>query len=155
MNIAADLDEQLHQFHYENKITWHLIVPYAPNLGGRWESHLKTLKLHSRRTIQKTPLKFEELNAFLITLLITIEGMVNSRPITELSNDLGELSPLTTSHFLIGTSVSATPTYITNEKSVKYNKKLESSTEFTSVFLENMKEQVFVLSPTTSQVGHI
>ena len=62
---------------------------------------------------------------------------MNSRQITELSKDPDELSPLTPSHFLIGTSVSATPAYIANEK-------------FTSVFLEKVEDRVFVLSPTTS-----
>ena len=104
--IADDQDEQLHQFYHENKILWHSVVPNASKLRGSWESHVKILKLHLWSLNNYSLVQNEEFNTF----LIMIEGIKNSRPNMELYVVPDEFSPLTPSHFLIGTSVSGTPT---------------------------------------------
>ncbi|XP_076298044.1 uncharacterized protein LOC143217542 [Lasioglossum baleicum] len=67
-------------------------------MGGLWEAAVKSMKAHLRRVIGESTLTFEEMT----TLLCRIEACLNSRPLTPLSDDPNDLSPLTPGHFLIG-----------------------------------------------------
>ena len=79
-------------------LTWHFIPAYSPHFGGIWEAGVKSTKYHLKRVAGNNVLTFEEL----YTLLVQIEGLLNSRPLTPLSSDSSDLSPLTPAHFLIG-----------------------------------------------------
>ncbi|GBN54526.1 hypothetical protein AVEN_127163-1 [Araneus ventricosus] len=79
-------------------IKWKFISPVSPNFGGLWEAGVKSFKHHFRRTIGTTNLTYEEFN----TVIVEIEGILNSRPITEISFDINDLVTLTPGHFLIG-----------------------------------------------------
>ena len=84
-------------------IKWHFIPPGAPHFGGAWESTVKCMKFHLKRTIGQATLKYEELT----TLLARIEAVLNSRPLVHAdSDDLPYLSP---GHFLIGRPLNAVP----------------------------------------------
>lgn len=78
--------------------SWHFIPPRAPNFGGLWEAGIKSTKHHFRRVIGDTTLTFEEIT----TVLAQIEACLNSRPISQMSDDSNDPSPLTPGHFLIG-----------------------------------------------------
>lgn len=86
-------------------INWHFIPPRSPHFGGLWESAVKLFKNHFLRIIGNTLLTFEEFN----TYVIEIEAILNSRPITPLSNDPNDLSALTPGHFLIHDSFTSIP----------------------------------------------
>lgn len=86
------------QFLSEHMISFHFIPPRAPHFGGLWERAIKSAKYHMRRVIGDQILTVEEF----ITLCCRIEAMLNSRPITPLSSDPGDLDVLTPGHFLIG-----------------------------------------------------
>ena len=81
----------------DTNITWHFSPPRAPHFGGLWESAVKAVKTHLKRIIGETILNFEEM----YTLLSQIEAVLNSRPLSPLSNDPNDLQPLTPGHFLI------------------------------------------------------
>lgn len=80
------------------RIKWHFIPPRAPNFGGLWEANIKSMKKHFYAVTQGLVLTFEEC----YTLLVGIEAVLNSSPLTPLSNDVRDLSVLTPAHFLIG-----------------------------------------------------
>jgi len=64
---------------------------------------VKSMKLALKKAIGKTLLKYEEL----VTLITEIEGILNSRPLTYISDS--SPNPLTPAHFLIGYRSSALP----------------------------------------------
>ncbi|XP_059050688.1 uncharacterized protein LOC131845624 [Achroia grisella] len=80
------------------KTTWHYIPPYSPNFGGLWEAAVRSTKLILRKVIGESTLTYEELS----TVLIQIEACLNSRPLSQLSDDPSDPLPLTPGHFLVG-----------------------------------------------------
>ncbi|XP_050299187.1 uncharacterized protein LOC126738055 [Anthonomus grandis grandis] len=97
-----------------DNIKWVFIPPYSPNFGGLWESAVKSAKHHLKRTLVNRNVTFEELN----TLVIQVEGILNSRPLFSLSDNPNDLLPITPSHFLIGRPIYYPPEPdLLNEKS--------------------------------------
>lgn len=85
-------------------IEFHFIPPRAPHFGGLWEAAVKSAKTLLLKTIAERSLTYEELE----TIVIEIEAILNSRPLTQMSNDPNDLSVLTPGHFLIGEPITAT-----------------------------------------------
>lgn len=88
-------------------ITWKFIPPYSPHFGGLWEAGVRSTKHHLKRVIGDTLLTFEGL----YTLLVQVESVLNSRPLSPLSSDPDDLVPLTPAHFLVGKSLTSVPEY--------------------------------------------
>lgn len=83
------------------KIQWHFIPPSAPHFGGLWEAAVKSAKRHLLKVNSMGLLTYEEMH----TLLCRIEAILNSRPISPMSDDPSDLTPLTPAHFLTGGSL--------------------------------------------------
>lgn len=86
-------------------VTWHFIPPSSPHFGGLWEAGVKSTKYHLKRILNGTKLTFEEIS----TVLAQIEATLNSRPLSPLSTDPNDVTPLTPSHFLVGDVVKLPP----------------------------------------------
>ncbi|XP_055701775.1 uncharacterized protein LOC129801041 [Phlebotomus papatasi] len=89
----------------EQGINFKFIPPRSPHFGGSWESSIKRLKHHLYRTIGLSHLTEQEM----LTILVQIEGCLNSRPIMPMSTDPSDLEALTPGHFLIGRPLNAIP----------------------------------------------
>ena len=74
----------------DRNIGWRFIPEYAPWWGGFWERLVGSVKQHLRKTIGNAKLKAEELQ----TALAKIEAVVNSRPLSTVSEDVEEPVPL-------------------------------------------------------------
>ncbi|XP_076676250.1 uncharacterized protein LOC143373173 [Andrena cerasifolii] len=96
---------QISDFCSTEGIQWHFIPPHAPHFGGLWESAVKSAKYHLRRVVGQTSLTFEEF----YTVLTQVESCMNSRPLCPLTDDPSDLTPLTPSHFLIGSLMTSLP----------------------------------------------
>lgn len=96
-------DQTLAKYLNAETIDWRFIPPRAPNFGGLWEAGVKSFKYYLKRTVGNLKLTYEEFQ----TIIIQIEGILNSRPISPLSTDPNDLSPLTPGHFLIGRPIIA------------------------------------------------
>lgn len=97
----SSLSDQLSK----NGTQWHFNPPGAPHFGGIWEAGVKSVKHHLRRVLGDTLLTFEELS----TTLAQIEAILNSRPISPMSDDVDDPQALTPGHFLIGEPMNAVP----------------------------------------------
>ncbi|XP_072763743.1 uncharacterized protein [Anoplolepis gracilipes] len=92
-------------FAINEKIKWHFIPARFPHYDGLWESAVRSMKLHLKRTLGKVCLTVAEMT----TVLTQIEAILNSRPLTQMSEDPNNLRALTPGHFLIGENPQAYP----------------------------------------------
>ena len=91
-------DQKLKNFNRRNRIFWHFNPPEAPHMGGAWERLIRSVK-----TALKIVLGNAVVNDYtLMTWLTGVESLVNSRPLTIVSDDVNDLEALTPSHFLLG-----------------------------------------------------
>ncbi|CAL1297242.1 unnamed protein product [Larinioides sclopetarius] len=78
------------------RITWKFIPPSAAWWGGFWERLVRTMKELLRRSLGRAIFTYEEL----LTILCECEKVVNSRPLTYLSEDMLDLAAITPAMFL-------------------------------------------------------
>ncbi|XP_055591249.1 uncharacterized protein LOC129743288 [Uranotaenia lowii] len=80
--------------------TWSFIPPSSPHMGGSWERMIQTVK----RNLNQIKPRHQLTDEVFKNLLIEIENIINSRPLTQLALDDEVSSVLTPNHFLLGSS---------------------------------------------------
>ena len=92
-------------------INWKFNPPEAPHMGGAWERMVRTVKV-----ALKAILRDQIVNDFhLMTVFTEVEAIVNSRPLTAVSDDVNDLEALTPNHFLLGRSSQCLPISVVYE----------------------------------------
>lgn len=97
--------QKIDNYCLDEKIQFNFIPSYSPVFGGLWEAGVKSAKFHIKRVMGGTELTYEQFN----TLIIQVEGILNSRPLVALSQDPSDLDYLTPGHFLIGAAITSFP----------------------------------------------
>ena len=69
-------------------VKWKFIVELAPFQGGYWEGLVRSTKRCLVKVVGRALLKFDELS----TILVEIESVINSRPLTYVYDDTEEIS---------------------------------------------------------------
>ncbi|XP_065060581.1 uncharacterized protein LOC135687855 [Rhopilema esculentum] len=111
-------------------VKWQFIVDRSPWQGGAWERLIRSVKRCLKKVIGRSYLTQIELN----TILIEVEAVINSRPITYVYDDTDGISyPLTPCQLINGRNLSLLPqdryyemlsTYEVLSKRAKYHKTL-------------------------------
>lgn len=98
--------KEVERFLAEKRISWRFIVERAPWWGGFWERLVRSVKRPLKKVVGKSTLSIDELQ----TILIEIEAIINSRPITYVYGDDESGSyPLTPSDLIYGRRITSEP----------------------------------------------
>jgi hypothetical protein len=92
------------EFHQKG-IEWKFITERAPWHGGFYERMVRSIKNPLKKVLGNAMLSFQEL----VTILTNVEAQINSRPLTDISADKNDPTPLTPGHFLIGRNMMIVP----------------------------------------------
>lgn len=98
VNSWSDSESHSHRDLRELRVKWHFIAPSAPHQGGLWEAAVKSMKYHLKRVVGKCSLEGDHFR----TLLAQISAIMNSRPLSALSEVSDDIDFLSPGHFLIG-----------------------------------------------------
>lgn len=95
---AQEFNMELGNWCEVKQVNWHFIPATCPHMGGTWESAVKLTKTLLVKFLSDAYLSYEEFS----TVLCRIESILNSRPITKLTDDETDLNALTPGHLIIG-----------------------------------------------------
>lgn len=95
---ALDTDRITQETSKYHPIDWKFNPPCAPHFGGVFEALIKSAKKGIKAILGDADVTDEELH----TAICGAERLLNSRPITCVSSDPNDPSPLTPRHFLLG-----------------------------------------------------
>ena len=95
---ALDHDKIIQGTSKHHPIDWKFNPPSAPHFGGVFEAMIKSAKKAIKAILGDADITDEELH----TAICGAERLLNSRPITYVSSNPNDLSPLTPNHFLVG-----------------------------------------------------
>ncbi len=82
----------------KEQIRFRLNPPSAPHFGGSWEREVRSVKTALRTTLGAQIITEEVLR----TVLVEIEGILNSRPLGYVSSDIADPDPVTPNSLLMG-----------------------------------------------------
>ncbi|XP_044166607.1 uncharacterized protein LOC122950686 [Acropora millepora] len=88
------------RFLLNRRISWKFNMDRAPWWGGFFERMIQNAKRSLRKTLRNAKLDYDELH----TILVEVEGTLNSRPLTFVSSDDVE-EPLTPLHLIYGRGI--------------------------------------------------
>ena len=143
-------------------VKWQFITERSPWEGGAWERLIRSVKRCIVKVVGRAMLHWNEMN----TILVEIEGVINSRPITYVHGDSEGISyPLTPSHLVNGRNLSHLPhnryyevisTYEVLSKRAKYNRLLLSQftkrwkNEYLLGLMEQYRPKPYAREPVVS-----
>jgi len=100
-NLKHFNQSQLNVYSLKKGFQWQFNPPSSPHMGGIWERMVRTVKSSLYTVMNKVVLTEFQLQ----TLIIEVENIVNSRPLTYVSEDVNDLHAITPNHFLRGNSI--------------------------------------------------
>ncbi|XP_067265288.1 uncharacterized protein [Chanodichthys erythropterus] len=110
----ASLHSELQSHLASQQIKFVFNPPGAPHFGGCWEREIRSIKTALQVTIGAQTVTEEVLR----TVLIEIEGILNSKPLGYTSSNICDIDPITPNCFLIGRRDASLPQVIYQESDV-------------------------------------
>jgi hypothetical protein len=111
-------------------VNWYFSPPSAPHFGGSWESMVKSAKAALKVVLGCTTVKEEVLR----TIMAEVVAILNARPLTHLSVDPEDESPLTPNHFLLGRAHPHIPPDLFDETGVLSHRRWRQAQELIERF---------------------
>ena len=97
--LVAQIDKEKVESQTSNKgLEWHWNPPVSPHFGGVFERMIQSAKRGIQGILGNAEVNDEELG----TVIVGVESLLNSRPLTHVSGDPNDEPVLTPNHFLIG-----------------------------------------------------
>jgi len=90
------------------QINFRLNPPNAPRFGGSWEREVRSIKTALRTSLGSQSVPEEVLN----TVLVEIEGILNSGPLGYVSSDRADIDPVAPNSLLMGRPSSGLPQFV-------------------------------------------
>lgn len=100
IKCMKELDEErLRRFGLEKEVEWCFNPPHASHMGGVWERQIRTI----RRILSSLLLQHSDKlsSEVLETFLCEVESIINSRPLTKLSEDVEDANTLSPNQMLM------------------------------------------------------
>lgn len=110
----ANLQEELQSHLASQQIKFVYNPPGAPHFGGCWEREIRSIKTALRVTIGAQTVTEEVLR----TVLVEVEGILNSKPLGYTSSDVADPDPITPYCFLIGCRDASLPQVVYQESEI-------------------------------------
>ncbi len=133
--LQTELAKQQIQFRFN--------PPSSPHFGGVWEREIRSIKSALYATLQGQSMTEEVLN----TVLIEIEGILNSKPLGYVSTDIADPNPVTPNLLLMGRLDPSLPQTVYHETELLSRRRWRHSqvladqfwTHFTKYYLPNLQ----------------
>lgn len=127
----------------QKNIAWKFNPPAASNFGGVWERLIRSVRKVFRSLFlqRNVSLSHEEL----CTLMCEVESILNSRPLTEVSNDANDIEVLTPNHLLLFNSEVTFPPGIFSDKDLYPARRWKQVQYLASLFWSRWKKEYLSL----------
>ena len=127
----------------QSYIDWKFNTPTASHFGGFYEREIRTIRkiLNSILTEQNIKLTFEELN----TVMCEAESVLNSRPLSRLSDDPSDLEPLTPNHLLLCHNFATFPPGVFKNEDIYVRKRWRQVQYLTNLFWTRWRKEYMLL----------
>ena len=100
MKCLQSLDEEkIRKFGLEKEVEWNFNPPKASHMGGVWERQIRTVRKILSSLLNKHADKLTD--EVLETFFCEVEAMINSRPLTKLSEDVTDMTTLNPNQLLM------------------------------------------------------
>ncbi|XP_064117743.1 uncharacterized protein LOC135223168 [Macrobrachium nipponense] len=141
--LKAALDEveekKIEKYLSHHHVEWKFNPPAASHMGGCWERQIRTVRKELSALVKEFG---ERLNdESLRTLLCEVESIVNSRPLTTVSDSVDDLEPLTPNHFLIPKSYVIPPPGLFQKDDVYMRRRWRCVQYLTNLFWSRFRKE--------------
>ncbi len=126
-----NLNNQKLMQHFESSETkWSFNPPAAPHMGGSWERLVRSVKT----TLHQIMPRRSPTDQLLQSMLLEVESIVNSRPLTYVPLENANDEALTPNHFLLGASSGSKPLGVFDDEKQLLKKNYLKSQQYASHF---------------------
>ena len=130
-------DAKICDFATTMKIEWRFNPPSAPHMGGVWERLVRSVKEVMTGIMGNYVLTDPQL----LTLMTEVESIVNSRPLTHVSENVDDLEALTPNHILLGRHRNWAYVADVKERDVSSRRKYKQVQALSKIFWDRWKRE--------------
>ncbi len=139
----------------KQKISFRFNPSNSPHFGGAWEREIRSVKNALRTTIGSQVVTEE----VLLTVLIEVEGILNSKPLGYTSSNAADIDPVTPNYLLMGRPDNSLPPVVYPATEIMGRRRWRQSQvladQFWSSFIRNYLPTLQSRSKWNSEVGNL